>query len=602
MIVAQTVANRGIALIEAGTGTGKSLAYLVPLVAAGKKAVVATATIALQSQLVEKDVPMVSAGLRRPIVAAILKGRNNYLCLQRYEELARADHREQLELLRGTQATEPLQSLRAWADHTDSGDREELDPAPPPEVWQAVSVGGDECPGANRCPAGDRCFAEQARSRAMDADVIVTNHHYYGLHLASGGLLLPDHEATVFDEAHHLGDALSATCGSEISGARFRALARRARAVLADSEVPALLDRSGIDHDNLLREDLGARVRMTIELVQAMTMGRDRVDQILAELRKAAPKENSDAAARVERATRMATSLADDIDQALESSDSDVLWVDGTQQAPILRRTPLDIGSILCDELWGTRAVILTSATMPDGLVSQLGLPSSTEITRVGSPFDYENLGLLYCPTHLPDPRDPGFAAAMHAELGELITAAGGRTLALFTSYRAMQGASEYLRSRCGSSPPHEILVQGEGSRSLITDRFRADPRSVLLATQSFWQGVDLPGDTLTLVTIDKLPFPRPDDPVLSARRRRAGPAAFRTIDLPRAQILLAQAAGRLIRRADDRGVVAVFDTRLATNRSYRWDFISTLPPLTRTRDKDRVLGLLRELDQTAGQ
>ena len=602
MIVAQTVANRGIALIEAGTGTGKSLAYLVPLVAAGKKAVVATATIALQSQLVEKDVPMVSAGLRRPIVAAILKGRNNYLCLQRYEELARADHREQLELLRGTQATEPLQSLRAWADHTDSGDREELDPAPPPEVWQAVSVGGDECPGANRCPAGDRCFAEQARSRAMDADVIVTNHHYYGLHLASGGLLLPDHEATVFDEAHHLGDALSATCGSEISGGRFRALARRARAVLADSEVPALLDRSGIDHDNLLREDLGARVRMTIELVQAMTMGRDRVDQILAELRKAAPKENSDAAARVERATRMATSLADDIDQALESSDSDVLWVDGTQQAPILRRTPLDIGSILCDELWGTRAVILTSATMPDGLVSQLGLPSSTEITRVGSPFDYENLGLLYCPTHLPDPRDPGFAAAMHAELGELITAAGGRTLALFTSYRAMQGASEYLRSRCGSSPPHEILVQGEGSRSLITDRFRADPRSVLLATQSFWQGVDLPGDTLTLVTIDKLPFPRPDDPVLSARRRRAGPAAFRTIDLPRAQILLAQAAGRLIRRADDRGVVAVFDTRLATNRSYRWDFISTLPPLTRTRDKDRVLGLLRELDQTAGQ
>ncbi len=595
-LVAETLATTGIALIEAGTGTGKSLAYLTPIVAAGTRTVVATATIALQSQLVNQDVALVAEGLDRPVVAAVLKGRNNYLCMQRYEELVRADRSEQLDLLRGTRQDDSLGLLTAWADHTETGDREDLDPSPPVELWQAVSVGGDECPGANRCPAGDRCFAEQARARAMDADIIVTNHHYYGLDLAAGGILLPDHDAAIFDEAHHLPEALSATCGSELSGARFRALARRARAVLADSEVPALLDKSGSDHDNLLRDEIGDRADMTLDLVQAMTMGRDRVDKVLAELRKANPTEGSDAAARVERATRMATSLANDIDQVLESSDSDVLWVDGTPAAPILRRTPLDIAAVLEEGLWGKKAVVLTSATLPDGLVPQLGLPDSTSVTRVGSPFDFATLGMLYCPTHLPGPRHANFAEEMHHELVDLIEAAGGRTLALFTSYRAMQSAAEHLRAHCS----HEILLQGEGSRAMLTDRFRSDPRSVLLATQSFWQGVDLPGDTLTLVTIDKLPFPRPDDPVLMARRRRAGPEAFRMIDLPRAQILLAQATGRLIRRSDDHGVVAIFDTRLATNKSYRWDFINALPPLRRTRDKAEVIEFLRRLDRQA--
>lgn len=597
-IVAETIANSGIALIEAGTGTGKTLAYLTPVAAASKRTIVATATIALQSQLVEKDVPFVASGLGISIVAAILKGRNNYLCLQRYEELSRADRTEQLDLLRGTRAEQPLAALAAWADHTDTGDREELDPAPPPELWQAVSVGGDECPGATKCPAGDRCFAEQARARAMEADVIVTNHHYYGLDLASGGILLPEHDVAVFDEAHHVPDALSATCGSEVGGGRFRALGRRVRAVLTDTEVPLLLDQSGTDFDHLLRDDIGSRAPLTADLLQALVMGRDRVDRVLAELRKAKPKEGSDAEARVERATRMATTLVDDIDQIIESSDGDVLWVDGVEQAPVLRRTPLDIGSILEAELWGKRAVILTSATLPDGLVSQIGLPADTSISRVGSPFDYPTLGLLYCPTHLPDPRQPAYPAAMHQELADLIEAAGGRTLALFTSYRAMQGAAEYLRA----NTTHPLLVQGDAARGIITDRFRAHPQSVLLATQSFWQGVDLPGDTLTLVTIDKLPFPRPDDPVLSARRRRAGPSAFRSIDLPRAQILLAQAAGRLIRRSDDRGVVAVLDTRLATNKSYRWDFIGALPPLQRTRDKAQVLDFLRTLDTGSDQ
>ena len=592
-LVAETIAEQGIALVEAGTGTGKSLAYLTPVAAAAKRTVVATATISLQSQLVENDVPLVADGLGVPIVAAILKGRNNYLCLQRYEELSRADRSEQLELLRGTRSEQPLAALRDWADNTDTGDREELDPAPPLELWQAVSVGADECPGATKCPVGDRCFAEQARAKAMEATVIVTNHHYYGLDLASGGVLLPEHDVAIFDEAHHLPDALSATCGSEVGGGRFRALGRRVRAVLTDTTVPLLLDQSGSDFDNLLRADIGSRAPMTPDLLQALVMGRDRVDRILAELRKAKPKEGTDAEARIERATRMATSLVNDIDQIVESSDGDVLWVDGVDQAPILRRTPLDIGSILEAQLWGKRAVILTSATLPDGLVSQIGLPAHTAITRVGSPFDYPTLGLLYCPTHLPDPRQTSFPDAMHRELVELIEAAGGRTLALLTSYRAMQAAADHLRA----TTSHPLLVQGDAPRGILTDRFRADPRSVLLATQSFWQGVDLPGDTLTLVTIDKLPFPRPDDPVLAARRRRAGPSAFRSIDLPRAQILLAQAAGRLIRRADDRGVVAVFDTRLATNKSYRWDLIGALPPLRRTRDKAEVLGLLRTLD-----
>lgn len=596
--VASTIASAEVLLIEAGTGTGKSLAYLTPIVASETRAVVATATIALQGQLLDKDLPQVATGLDRPVTGALLKGRRHYLCLQRLAELQRAELAEQLELLRGTNPTGHLSSVVAWAETTTTGDRDELDPAPPPEVWGAVSVASDECPGAARCPQGAECFAEAARNRAFEADVIVTNHHYYGVHLASGGALLPDHDVVVFDEAHQLVDTLGATCGTELSGARFRMMGRRAAAIITDKEIPLALDRSGSELDHLLRPERGQRTTLGPELIAQLVTGQDRAQRLIDALRKAKPNEGSDTAARVERTLVMASSLVEDIDAVIQATDTDVVWVDGSDNAPVLRRTPLDVGPVLDEHLWGERAVIMTSATMADSLVGHLGLSSETTVTRVGSPFDYENLGLLYCAPDLPDPRSPAHRQAVRDEIVELATAAGGRTLALFTATSAMREAAEDLAERL----PGPILVQGDAPRDALVQRLEDEPGAVLVATMSFWQGVDIPGDALTLVTIDRLPFPRPDEPVSQARRDRAGPAAFREVDLPRAQTLLAQAAGRLIRRADDRGVVAVLDPRLATKRSYRWELINALPPLRRTRHRDEVTALLTALDQQARQ
>lgn len=594
--VADAIHARSTLLVEAGTGTGKSLAYLTPIVAAGAKAVVATATIALQGQLLSQDLPNVAAELERPLSFALLKGRRNYLCRQRLAELERANRDEQLELLRGKNPTAHLSGILEWASTTVNGDREELDPAPPPDVWAAVSVGSDECPGASRCPSGDGCFSELARHRAYEADIVITNHHYYGIHLASDGALLPEHDVAVFDEAHQLIETLGATCGTEMSGNRFRALGRRVRAVLTDDQLPVHIDRTAIDLDDELRPRRGETADITPDLLAALVAGRGQADQVISALRKLNPGEGTDIAARIERATVTAGALADDIDAIIGADESDVLWVDGSDLHPVLRRTPLEVGPVLEEFLWDERAVILTSATLADGIVDQLGLNSETTVTRVDSPFDYERQGLLYCATDLPNPRQPTYRAAVQREIADLASAAGGRTLALFTSNSAMREAAEALAELL----PGPILMQGEGPREALVERLRSEPGAVLCATMSFWQGVDIPGSALTLVTIDRLPFPRPDEPVSQARRDRAGAAAFRTVDLPRAQTLLAQAAGRLIRRTDDRGVVAVLDPRLASNKHYRWDLINALPPLKRTKDRDEVRALLTSLDQAA--
>lgn len=592
--VAEVLNKLDAVLIEAGTGTGKSVAYLTPIVAAGATAVVATSSIALQSQLLEKDIPLVSAGLGVEIDAVVLKGRSNYLCVQRLSELDRADAAEQLQLLGGLNSTDKdLTTIRKWAIETATGDREELSINSGSEAWRAVSVGPDECPGASKCPSGDSCFAEIARNMAREADVVITNHHYYGLHLATGGALIGEHDVVVFDEAHHLPEVLSATCGTEVSGGRLRALARRARGILADTDVDQRCERSAADLDSMIREFRGQRVELTADLLQALVMARSQADEVLNALRKIKPGSNSDVAARVERATKAGTSLVLAIDAVMATNDDDVIWVDGSESAPILKCTPLDIGHVLNDNLYAERSVVFTSATLPQGIVSSLGLSSSVNVERVGSPFDYENQGLLYCAAHLPSPRSATGGEKLREELAELIEAAGGRTLGLFTSARAMREATEYLREEL-SFP---VLMQGDNSKQKLIDEFLDDPETVLMATMSFWQGVDLPGDSLTLVTIDRLPFPRPDEPVTQARRDRAGPRAFGTVDLPRAQILLAQGVGRLIRQRTDRGVVAVLDSRLATSKSYRWELINSLPPLKRTRDKQEVLDFLAELD-----
>ena len=594
--VAEAIADGSTLLVEAGTGTGKSLAYLTPIVASGSRAVVATATIALQGQLIEHDLPQVARGLDREVTVSLLKGRRNYVCNQRLAELERSDRAEQQDLLGGRNPSAHLGSIIDWAATTTNGDREELDPAPTSDVWQAVSVGSDECPGAARCPSGDVCFSERARNRAYDADVIVTNHHYYGLHLASEGALLPEHDVVVFDEAHQLVDTFGATCGTEVSGRRFLTLARRLRGLLTDEEPAQRLDRTAAELDHELRTRRGRTADMSPTLVAQLVAGRDRVDSVIAALRKLKPGSGTDAEARVERTMITSTKLVADIDAIIEAGPSDVLWVDGSDAFPVLRRTPLDVGPVLDAHLWGQGAVILTSATLPDGAVEHLGLDAGTTVHRLGSPFEFEELGMLYCAAHLPDPRAADYRSAVQAEIAELATAAGGRTLALFTSYSAMREAAEALEEKLDGP----ILMQGDAARDALVERLCTERGAVLCATMSFWQGVDIPGDDLTLVTIDRLPFPRPDEPVAQARRDRAGPAAFRVVDLPRAQTLLAQAAGRLIRRSTDRGVVAVLDPRLARNKSYRWDLINALPPFRRTKDRGEVVAFLESIDESA--
>lgn len=596
--VAHAIAEGRHLVVQAGTGTGKSLAYLVPAVLSGRRVVVATATKGLQDQLAGKDLPFLAARLGRDITYAVLKGRSNYVCLQRVHELDAGDDQLGLEL-GDRPPTEEIADLVRWAATSPTGDRAELSFEPSNRAWSAVSVGPRECPGQSKCPRGDVCFAERARRAAAEADVVVVNTHLYGLDVATHGALLPEHEVVVIDEAHQLEEVVSATAGTEIAAGRFGALARSTRAIVADESLVDALDAAG----DALADELGGLVGQRLcapldgALATALTLGRERAGRVLAAVRNVPTDGPGDVAARRERALQAATTLVDDIDAALAIPDTHVAWVDGPADRPSLQITPIDVSEVLAAGLWGERTAVLTSATIPPGLGASLGLPDGGyDQIDVGSPFDYPTNALLYCATSMPDPRHPDHEAALHRELEALIVAAGGRTLALFTSWRAMDTAAATLRPRL----PWTVWTQRDLPKPALIAAFRDDEESCLFATLGFWQGIDLPGPTLSLVTIDRLPFPRPDEPVLQARRERARGAAFRTIDLPRAATLLAQGAGRLIRSASDRGVVAVLDSRLATAASYRWDIINALPPMTRTRDRAEVEAFLRQVRDRA--
>ena len=593
--VAEAIRDGGHVVVQAGTGTGKSLAYLVPTALAGKTTIVATATKALQDQLAGKDLPFLAERIPGGIDYAVLKGRSNYLCLQRLDE-AEADDRLGLELDddkgRATLDSELLARLRVFAAETETGDRTEL-PDIDDRTWRLVSVGRDECPGAGRCPVGDDCLAERARRRAGAADVIVVNLHLYAIEIMVEGIL-PEHDLVVIDEAHQLEDIVSEAAGRQISPARLQAAARAAGSVLADRDAPVGVEEAATLLHASLEGLIGERLTdgLDDETGASIDVIRGRVDQLLNALRAVPKDAPAETAAKALRARQAVTSLLDDIDYVRWPIDHEVLWVDGPSSNPSLRSTPIAIDSLLEEKLWSKRPGVLTSATLSSATTSVLGLPDGTPMIDVGSPFDYENNALLYCPTDLPDPRADGHREARLAELEALIVAAGGRTLALFTSWAAMRDAAAHLEPRL----PWPVLVQGEGSKMALLESFVEDDESCLFATMSFWQGVDIPGSTCNLVVIDRLPFPRPDDPVLQARRERAGKAAFRTIDLPRAATMLAQGAGRLIRSATDRGVVAVLDPRLATSRSYRWELVNALPPMRRTKDRAEAEALLRDL------
>ena len=323
----------------------------------------------------------------------------------------------------------------------------------------------------------------------------------------------------------------------------------------------------------------------------ALAAARLTVDRLLAALR-AIQTTLDEADQRRVRAQKAAAMMAEAIDAALSLPSGYVAWVGGRPDQPRLEVAPLDVAPVLSEGVWSRRTAVLTTATVPLNLPQRVGLPfEGTELLDVGSPFDYATHALLYCATHLPDPRQPGHQAGVHDELQALITAAGGRTLALFTSRRAMMEAAEELRRRL----PFDVLTQDDLPKPALITRFAGDETSCLFATAGLFQGIDVPGPTLSLVTIDRLPFPRPDEPLLKARRQELGPEAFRGIDLPRAATLLAQAGGRLIRTATDRGVFAVLDPRLA-RAGYRWDIVRALPPMRRTRHREEAEAFLREI------
>jgi ATP-dependent DNA helicase DinG len=585
--VAKSIEAERHLVVQAGTGTGKSLAYLVPAILSGKRVVISTATKALQDQLAKKDLPFLQQHVGVPFEFAVLKGRSNYLCRQRIREVSGGDDTLELDDDVGALGREIARLIEFGAEAKSSGDRADLPFEPRPKAWSSVSVSAMECPGAAKCPSGDECFAERARQAAALADVIVVNTHLYATHLATGGYVLPDHDVVVFDEAHELEDVAANNLGLELTSGRFRALARAARP-LVKADTADDLDSAGLLFEDALAEwrnrrlppDLGQRLAETVALCA------ERARRLVAEVRSS---EGDDG--RKARALQAGGHLVGDLAVLADIKDGDVAWVEGPAHAPVLKVAPVDVSVRLAAALWDERPAVLTSATVPPNLIDRLGLPAErTDTLDVGSPFPYESHALLYCATHLPDPRKPDYEAAMIDELDWLIRAAGGRTLALFTSWKAMHAAADALRPRL----PYEVLAQSDLPKPALIRAFTEDESSCLFATMGFWQGVDVPGRSLSLVVLDRVPFPRPDEPLMQARRDKAGPGAFRLVDLPRAATLLAQGSGRLIRSSTDRGVVAVLDPRLSS-ASYRWDLVRAMPPMRRTRHRAEVEAFLAE-------
>ncbi|MBI2704713.1 MAG: ATP-dependent DNA helicase [Actinobacteria bacterium] len=600
--VAAAIEDERHLVVQAGTGVGKTFAYLVPAVLSGQRVVVATTTKTLQDQLATKDLPFLADHGSVPFTFAVLKGRSNYLCLQRAHEVLREDGDQLvLEGVGTSRLAQEVIQLVEWATTATSGDRAELAFEPAVRAWSAVSVGPNECPGANRCPVGDACFAERARRKAAESDVVIVNTHLYGTHLATGGMVLPDHRVVVFDEAHALEEVISSTAGLTLTAGRFAAVARLVTSATGKPEDGTGIGRAGEVVGAAMKEWVGRRIRSMAnapELADAISDARIRLDAAPAAM-PSSGDDNGDGdgdredAARRLRATKALDALIGDLDRLFALRPADVLWVEGTEESPVLRVAPIDVGEVLGEQLWDFKTAILTSATIPPALAERVGMvPDSYREVNATSPFDYETNALLYCAAHLPDPRAADFEEQALGELVQLIEAAGGRTLALFTSHRAMQAAAAYLRGEVMT----EILVQDDLPRQALISRFASEHESSLVATMGFWQGIDVPGPSLALVTIDKLPFPRPDEPLLQARREQARGQAFDTVDLPRACTLLAQGAGRLIRTRSDRGVVAVLDRRLATQASYRWKIIQSLPPMRRTRDRDEAVAFLEAL------
>lgn len=616
--------------VQAGTGTGKSLAYLVPSIARAlqteQPVVVSTATIALQRQLVDRDLPRLvnslADALPRKPTFALLKGRGNYLCLNKIhngaaEEPAALPQDELFSPMTLSAMGRDVKRLTEWSSDTETGDRDELTPGVPDRSWSQVSVSARECIGVSRCQFGTDCFAERAREKAGAADVVVTNHALLAIDALSDFSVLPEYELLVVDEAHELADRVTGVATAELS-ATSMAVAHRRMARLVDDELAQRFEAAIATLSSLLHElDAGRIDMLGEELGTYLTALRDAANAARTAI-DTTPSDPQAASARTEAvtalgdvsdtATRILTSFVPPIPDRV-----DVVWLAREESANatrvILRVAPMSVSGLLRTRLFANTTAVLTSATLTlggnfDAMARNWGLGGFADAGEparpgwrgldVGSPFDHAKSAILYVAKHLPAPGRDGTDTRTLDEIEGLITAAGGRTLGLFSSMRAAKAAAEVMRERL-STP---VLCQGDDTTSSLVQQFSDDPETSLFGTLSLWQGVDVPGPSLSLVLIDRIPFPRPDDPLLTARQRAIsahGGNGFMAIAANHAALLLAQGTGRLLRHTDDRGVIAVLDSRLATAR-YGGYLRSSLPPFWSTTDPDRVRQSLKRL------
>lgn len=601
--------------VQAGTGTGKSLAYLVPAIRYAQMhettVVVSTATIALQRQLVERDLPRLADALEpllpeRPTFA-IQKGRNNYVCLHKLaadEPSESLIEEEELSWL-----GKHVKRVAEWAQDTPTGDRDDLVPGVPDQAWRQVSVTSRECLGAARCPHGEECFAEIARENTKDVDIVVTNHALLAIDALADVDVLPQHDAVIIDEAHELDGRITSVATSEISARALTMAARRAGKLGAKRET-----LEDVIDDFTAAIDLEAPGRW--ETISDPARGgfvalRDalwKTRQAIGDAPEGEAQNDPETFAERGNLKNHLEDLHDAVVRILEVFDepdpakhTDVVWLTRSDRyGDSVSVAPLSVAGLLHERLFGERTVVLTSATLTVGgnfnaMAASWGLPKGQwDSLDAGTPFDPAKAGILYTAKHLPTPGRDGLSQETLDEIAELITVAGGRTLGLFSSKRAAEQAAEAMRGRL----PFDIYVQGEDSTGVLVDKFAKSENSCLFGTLTLWQGVDVPGSACSLVIIDRIPFPRPDDPLLQARSNAAdaaGRSGFMEVSATHASLLMAQGAGRLLRSVNDRGVVAVLDNRLSTKR-YGSFIRRSLPAFWDTTDPQVVRGALGRL------
>ncbi|WP_420846560.1 ATP-dependent DNA helicase [Nocardioides jishulii] len=611
--VARAMTEQQHLVIQAGTGTGKSLGYLVPSLLNHDRVVVATATLALQHQLVERDIPRLveAVGDRLDTTYAVLKGRSNYACLHRIREGVPDDQGVLVDIPEGSMGAEVL-ALRGWAEkESEAGGTGERDHAPrhTERVWRQVSVNHRECLGAARCAFAQECFAERAKEKAANSHLIVTNHSLLAIDAIEGVPMIPDYDVVVIDEAHELVSRVTQAATDELTVGDVERAARRSQKHVADKGDASTAADDLADAADALADALAATSAGRIEtpgeqLSDALVLVRDAARSLVS----AFGKDEADGDAGRTQAKGLAQEVFATAERMAAFKESDVLWLnEARERIPArLAVAPLQVWAQMRERLLTEKTVIFASATLMLGgdfnaVAGSLGLKPSERVDTgagesaaddalpwraldVGSPFDYARQGILYVARHLPDPGRDGLGKAQVDEIVDLIDAAQGRTLGLFSSRRAAEAAAEAVRERL----PHlTTLAQGDAQLPELSRQFVEDPHTNLFGTLTLWQGLDVPGDTCQLVLIDRIPFPRPDDPLMSARSRaadKAGGNGFMQVSATHAALLLAQGVGRLIRTTEDKGVVAILDPRLATKR-YGSFLKASLPPMWSTTD-----------------